>query len=106
MATATVEQKQLLINNEWVPSSSGRTMEVINPATEEVIGTVASADSSDVDRAVGAARAAFEGPWGQMSARERGRLVSRLADRKHRRRRVLVEVAMQSEKEVRRSRLR
>ena len=81
MATATVEQKQLLINNEWVPSSSGRTMEVINPATEEVIGTVASADSSDVDRAVRAARAAFEGPWGQMSARERGRLVSRLADR-------------------------
>jgi aldehyde dehydrogenase (NAD+) len=81
MATATVEQKQLLINNEWVPSSSGRTMEVINPATEDVIGTVASADSSDVDRAVRAARAAFEGPWGQMSARERGRLVSRLADR-------------------------
>ena len=81
MATATVEQKQLLINNEWVPSSSGRTMDVINPATEDVIGTVASADSSDVDRAVRAARAAFEGPWGQMSARERGRLVSRLADR-------------------------
>jgi acyl-CoA reductase-like NAD-dependent aldehyde dehydrogenase len=81
MATATVEQKQLLINNEWVPSSSGKTMEVINPATEDVIGTVASADSSDVDRAVRAARAAFEGPWGQMSARERGRLVSRLADR-------------------------
>jgi aldehyde dehydrogenase (NAD+) len=81
MATATVEQKQLLINNEWVPSSSGKTMEVINPATEDVIGTVASADSGDVDRAVRAARAAFEGPWGQMSARERGRLVSRLADR-------------------------
>ncbi len=81
MATATVEQKQLLINNEWVPSSSGKTMEVINPATEDVIGTVASAESSDVDRAVRAARAAFEGPWGKMSARERGRLVSRLADR-------------------------
>jgi acyl-CoA reductase-like NAD-dependent aldehyde dehydrogenase len=81
MATATVEQKQLLINNEWVPSSSGKTMEVINPATEDVIGTVASADRSDVDRAVRAARAAFEGPWGKMSARERGRLVSRLADR-------------------------
>ena len=81
MATVTVEQKQLLINNEWVPSSSGKTMDVINPATEDVIGTVASADSGDVDRAVRAARAAFEGPWGQMSARERGRLVSRLADR-------------------------
>src|SRR5258707_10972081 len=56
-------------------------MEVINPATEEVIATVASADKSDVDAAVTAARAALNGPWGRMSARERGRLVSKLADR-------------------------
>jgi acyl-CoA reductase-like NAD-dependent aldehyde dehydrogenase len=56
-------------------------MDVVNPATEEVIGTVASADRSDVDAAVAAARAALDGPWGRMSARERGRLVSRLADR-------------------------
>jgi acyl-CoA reductase-like NAD-dependent aldehyde dehydrogenase len=56
-------------------------MEVINPATEEVIATVASADASDVDAAVAAARAALTGPWGKMSARDRGRLVSRLADR-------------------------
>ena len=56
-------------------------MEVINPATEEVIATVASADKNDVDEAVKAARAALNGPWGKMSARERGRLVSKLADR-------------------------
>jgi len=56
-------------------------MEVINPATEEVIATVASADASDVDAAVAAARAALTGPWGKMSARDRGRLVRRLADR-------------------------
>ena len=56
-------------------------MEVVNPATEEVIAEVASADRSDVDAAVAAARAAFEGPWAKLSARERGRLVSRLADR-------------------------
>ena len=60
---------------------AGKTMEVINPATEEVIATVAAAGKSDVDAAVKAARAAFNGPWGKMSARERGRLVSRLADR-------------------------
>jgi acyl-CoA reductase-like NAD-dependent aldehyde dehydrogenase len=73
--------KQLLINNEWRAATGGRTMDVVNPATEEVIGTVASADRSDVDAAVAAARAALDGPWGRMSARERGRLVSRLADR-------------------------
>jgi aldehyde dehydrogenase (NAD+) len=77
----TVEQKHLLINNEWRPSSSGQTMDVINPATEDVIAEVASADARDVDAAVAAARAALDGPWGKMSARERGRLVSRLADR-------------------------
>ena len=78
---ATVLDKHLLINNEWRPSSSGKTMEVVNPATEEVIASVASAGAADVDAAVAAARAALAGPWGTMSARERGRLVSRLADR-------------------------
>jgi acyl-CoA reductase-like NAD-dependent aldehyde dehydrogenase len=74
-------QSNLLINNEWRPSSSGKTMDVVNPATEDVVGVVASADAADVDAAVAAARAAFEGPWGRMSARERGRLVRKLADR-------------------------
>jgi acyl-CoA reductase-like NAD-dependent aldehyde dehydrogenase len=75
------EQKKLLINNEWRDAASGQTMDVINPATEEVIATVPVAGPADVDAAVQAARAAFNGPWGSMSARERGRLVSRLADR-------------------------
>jgi acyl-CoA reductase-like NAD-dependent aldehyde dehydrogenase len=74
-------QKKLLINNEWCDAASGTTMDVVNPATEEVIASVAAAGKSDVDAAVAAARAAFDGPWGRMSARERGRLVSRLADR-------------------------
>jgi aldehyde dehydrogenase (NAD+) len=81
MSTTAVDHKKLLINNEWRDASGGKTMEVINPATEEVIATVASADKSDVDDAVNAARAALNGPWGKMSARERGRLVSKLADR-------------------------
>jgi aldehyde dehydrogenase (NAD+) len=81
MATTAVDQKKLLINNEWRSSSSGGTMEVINPATEEVVASVAAADAADVDAAVAAARAALNGPWGQMSARERGRLVRKLADR-------------------------
>jgi aldehyde dehydrogenase (NAD+) len=73
--------QQLLINNEWRASTSAKTMDVINPATEEVIASVASADAADVDAAVAAARAALNGPWGTMSARERGRLVRKLADR-------------------------
>jgi len=81
MTTTAVEQKKLLINNEWRDASGGKTMEVVNPATEEVCATVASATKDDVDTAVQAARAALNGPWGKMSARERGRLVSRLADR-------------------------
>ena len=76
-----IDQKKLLINNQWRESSSGKTMDVVNPATEEVIAQVASAGKDDVDAAVAAARAALNGPWGAMSARERGRLVSRLADR-------------------------
>jgi acyl-CoA reductase-like NAD-dependent aldehyde dehydrogenase len=81
MPTTAIEHKKLLINNDWRDASGGKTMDVVNPATEEVIATVASADKSDVDEAVKAARAALNGPWGTMSARERGRLVSKLADR-------------------------
>jgi aldehyde dehydrogenase (NAD+) len=81
MSTAAIAQKHLLINNEWRPASGGKTMEVVNPATEEVIAAVASAEPSDIDAAVAAARAALAGPWGSLSARERGRLVRKLADR-------------------------
>ena len=73
--------KHLFINNEWRPAGSGKTMDVINPATEEVCASVASADASDLNAAVDAARAALNGPWGQMSARERGRLVRKLGER-------------------------
>ena len=79
MTTATTTSypdTRLLINNEWRPSSSGKTMEVVNPATEEVVAAVAAAEGADVDVAVEAARAALNGPWGKMSARERGRLVN------------------------------
>jgi aldehyde dehydrogenase (NAD+) len=80
MTTTSVEQKKLLINGEWRAAAGGKTMPVVNPATEEVIAEVASADTTDVDAAVAAARAAL-GPWAQMSARDRGRLVWKLAER-------------------------
>jgi aldehyde dehydrogenase (NAD+) len=89
MATATsavkpsvmVRAKKLLINNEWVDSVSGKTFATINPATAEEICQVAEADAADVDKAVHAARVAFEtGPWRQATASQRGLLLHRLAD--------------------------
>src|SRR3954449_10794003 len=71
----------LLINNEWRGAAAGDTMDVVNPATEDVIAQVPSASAPDLDQAVAAARAALDGPWRQMSARERGRLVRKLGDR-------------------------
>ena len=72
---------QLLINNEWVESASGKRFETIDPATGEVICDVAEADAPDVERAVAAARAAFEGgDWSKMSATQRGALLYKLAD--------------------------
>src|SRR5271154_5118829 len=72
---------RLLINNRWVPSESGKTFATINPSTGEEICQVAEADAADVNKAVKAARAAFEhGPWRKMAASERGRLLNRLAD--------------------------
>ena len=74
-------RKQLLIGGEWRDASDGRTRPVVNPATEEVIAEVAAATPEDVDAAVAAARAALTGPWGKLSARERGRLVYKLGER-------------------------
>jgi phenylacetaldehyde dehydrogenase len=72
---------QLLIDGRWVPAASGRTFEVTNPATGEVIAYVAEGDKEDIDRAVKAARKAFEsGPWPAMSPSERGKLIWRIGD--------------------------
>ncbi|MGA2184002.1 MAG: aldehyde dehydrogenase family protein [Bryobacteraceae bacterium] len=79
-SVATIATK-LLINNLWVDSESGKTFPTINPATGEEICQVAEADAADVDKAVRAARAAFErGPWRKMAAAQRGVLLNRLAD--------------------------
>jgi aldehyde dehydrogenase (NAD+) len=78
---STINPGKLLIGGEWRTAGSGATIDVINPATEDVIATVASADRADVDAAVAAARAALDGPWGNLSARERGRLLWKLGER-------------------------
>src|SRR5439155_7040215 len=76
-----VRQTRMLIDGKWIDSVSGRTFETINPATGEVIAHVAEGEKPDVDKAVRAARKAFEkGSWRKMSARERGRILYKLAD--------------------------
>jgi aldehyde dehydrogenase (NAD+) len=76
-----VSATKLLINNRWISSESGRTFATLDPATGEEICQVAEADAADVEKAVQAARKAFErGPWRKTLASERGRLLNRLAD--------------------------
>lgn len=74
-------KKRLYINGEFRESISGKTFDTPNPATGEVLATVYEAEQEDIDRAVRAARAAFDnGPWSKMTAAERSRLMYRLAD--------------------------
>lgn len=76
----TVKPGKLLINNEWVEAQSGKRFDVVNPATEQKITDVAEGDKADVDSAVRVARQAFEeGPWRKMAARDRGRIIYKVA---------------------------
>jgi aldehyde dehydrogenase (NAD+) len=79
MTTATDVSGKLFINGGWKETAA--TLPVINPATEEPIGSVAAAGPDDIDDAVAAARAARQGPWAALSARDRGRLVARIGQR-------------------------
>jgi acyl-CoA reductase-like NAD-dependent aldehyde dehydrogenase len=72
---------ELLIDGEHVPAADGRTFPTLDPATGHPIADVAHAGPADVERAVAAARTAFQqGPWRSMAAADRGRLIARLAD--------------------------
>ena len=72
---------KLLINGKWVNAASGKTFDTFNPATEAKICSIAAAGEEDVNRAVAAARNAFDnGPWRRMPAVERGKLMYKLAD--------------------------
>jgi aldehyde dehydrogenase (NAD+) len=79
-ATGIVEHKLLLIDGRHVEPASGRFFKTLNPATGEVIATVAEGNEVDVDRAVAAARRAFEGRWRTMRAAERGHILFRFAE--------------------------
>jgi phenylacetaldehyde dehydrogenase len=72
---------RLLIDGEWVEAASGRTFPTVNPATGQPLAEIAAGDAADIDRAVAAARRAFEsGPWPKMTPAERQKMIWRLAD--------------------------
>jgi betaine-aldehyde dehydrogenase len=81
-AKTAVRRYQMYVNGEWVEASNHKYFPVLDPSTEEVIAEVPDADEKDVNRAVSAAKMAFEsGPWPQTTAQERGRILFRLAER-------------------------
>ncbi len=83
---ATVEEftavpRKLFINGQWADAASGKTFDTPNPATGETLAKVAEGDAEDINRAVRAARHAFEdGPWGRMTPSDRGRLIWKIGD--------------------------
>lgn len=77
-----METKRMYIGGEWVASVSGETRDIVNPATGETIAVVTEGGAEDARLAIQAARKAFdESPWATMPARERGKLLWKLADR-------------------------
>jgi len=75
----TPRKYQLFIDGKWVDAESGKTFTTPNPATGENLAEVSEADKADIDKAVNAARRAFEGKWSKISARDRGRILYKLS---------------------------
>jgi aldehyde dehydrogenase (NAD+) len=75
----TPKKYQLFIDGQWVDAESGKTFTTPNPATGETLAEVAEADAADIEKAVAAARRAYEGKWSKLSARDRGRLLYKLS---------------------------
>jgi phenylacetaldehyde dehydrogenase len=77
----TAAPRKLFIDGQWVDAASGRTFETPNPATGETLAAIAEGDVEDINRAVRAARNAFEnGPWRRMTPSDRGRLIWKIGD--------------------------
>jgi phenylacetaldehyde dehydrogenase len=77
----TAAPRKLFINGQWTDAASGKTFATPNPATGETLANVAEGDAEDINRAVRAARQAFEeGPWGHMTPSDRGRLIWKIGD--------------------------
>jgi len=77
----TATPRKLFIGGQWVDAASGQTFDTPNPATGETLAAVAEGDAEDINRAVSAARNAFDdGPWGRLTPSERGKLLWKVGD--------------------------
>jgi phenylacetaldehyde dehydrogenase len=77
----TATPRKLFIGGQWVDAASGQTFDTPNPATGETLAAVAEGDAEDINRAVSAARDAFDnGPWGRLTPSERGKLLWKVGD--------------------------
>src|ERR1700724_4654517 len=76
---ATNSHRNLYINGEWKPQAGTGSIDVLSASTEEVIGSVPEGTQEDVDRAVRAARAAFDNGWSQTTVQERAEWLTKLA---------------------------
>src|SRR5438093_4260025 len=77
---AAVQDAKMIIGGEQVDAADEQTFDVVNPANGEVIARAPLGGPEDVDRAVKAAQAAFEGPWSTWSASKRGRTLQKLSN--------------------------
>jgi phenylacetaldehyde dehydrogenase len=75
-------QHKLLIDGQWVEAEAGETFATVNPATEETLAEIAYGKAADIDKAVRAARRAFDddSPWRRMNASDRGRLIWKISE--------------------------
>ncbi len=73
-----IDPSHCLIGGRWAPCDGGKTMALINPSDGETLCEIACGGATDIDRAVDAARAAFDGPWGKATAVERGRVLQKI----------------------------
>src|SRR6201988_4886421 len=81
-AKSTVRRYRMYINGEFAESQSGKYFPIIDPSTEDLLAEVPDADEKDVNRAVAAAKTAFDsGAWPQTTAQDRGRILFRIAER-------------------------
>ena len=78
--TTAIENRQMFIGGEWVAGSDGQLQEIVNPATGQVIAQVPKGTAADVDRAVAAARKAYEEAWFESTPRDRSERLLKLAD--------------------------
>lgn len=81
MQSIDFDTRSVFIGGQWQPASFGRTLPLLNPSDGNELTQIARGSPAEIDAAVHAAQAAFDGPWGQLTAAERGRILLRMSAR-------------------------